>query len=619
MRALEAALAREHRTALALREVGTALGATRELDDLLELILAKLRELLEADRATLFLRDDAHREFLSRQVVAGQVQTIAVPFGQGIVGIVAATGNGIRLDDAPSDPRFSPDWDRVAGYRTRSLLAVPLKNHVGKIIGVTQVHNKRGRRGFDEEDEAILGALSTQAAVAIDSAQMVFSLTAANRELHQANIQVQRAANEYKMLLELERATGRATALVELCEAALATSMQVTRARGAALLLQDEETGEPTLYRLTSGSRGAEVTPVTDRTRGLARLLGTGAQELVRVPRGAAAPLWTEADAAALPLSSEGLLAVPLVGEGRPFGMLAALSRRDAAQAPGRGPGGGVGLFDAEDARALELIAANTSTAIRLFWASEARESGRRLTAIGRLLSSIIHDLKTPMTVISGYAQLMADTDSREQRERYAESILRQFDVLAAMQREVLEFARGETTVLVRRIYVSRFFDELRRELEQELGARPIRLELRADTKLVARFDEHRVGRALHNLARNAVEAMGEQGGRLTVSAEALGDELALRVSDTGPGVPSEVRGRLFRSFVTAGKPQGTGLGLAMVKKVADEHGGRVEVESSPSGATFTLWLPLAGAPRERRGGAGEDADPSSVSPSSAA
>ena len=112
------------------------------------------------------------------------------------------------------------------------------------------------------------------------------------------------------------------------------------------------------------------------------------------------------------------------------------------------------------------------------------------------------------------------------------------------------------------------------------------------DSKLTARFDEARVARALHNLARNAIEAMREKGGTLAIVGELRARDLAITVSDTGPGIPKEIEGRLFQSFVTAGKKGGTGLGLAIVKKIAEEHGGRVDVESSKAGSRFTLVLP---------------------------
>ena len=112
------------------------------------------------------------------------------------------------------------------------------------------------------------------------------------------------------------------------------------------------------------------------------------------------------------------------------------------------------------------------------------------------------------------------------------------------------------------------------------------------DTKLVARFDEGRLARVIHNLARNAIEAMGEAGGVLTIGARMDGQDLLITVQDTGPGIPAAIEGQLFQSFVTMGKAGGTGLGLAIVKKIVEEHGGSVSVSSSSAGATFELRLP---------------------------
>jgi signal transduction histidine kinase len=160
------------------------------------------------------------------------------------------------------------------------------------------------------------------------------------------------------------------------------------------------------------------------------------------------------------------------------------------------------------------------------------------------------------------------------------------------MQREVLEFARGERTIFVRRVYLHKFFNDIRQQLGHEVDGRAIELEMAIDAKVVARFDEGRMARAIHNLARNAVEAMAERGGKLTLRAGLDGGDLVIAVSDTGPGVPKEIEGRLFQSFVTLGKQGGTGLGLAIVKKIVEEHGGTVSVRSSENGATFELRIP---------------------------
>jgi signal transduction histidine kinase len=110
----------------------------------------------------------------------------------------------------------------------------------------------------------------------------------------------------------------------------------------------------------------------------------------------------------------------------------------------------------------------------------------------------------------------------------------------------------------------------------------------------VARFDEGKILRVIHNLARNAAEAMGEKGGRFTirVARDTENDELVITFQDTGPGIPKEIEHRLFQSFVTSGKKGGTGLGLAITKRIAEEHGGTISVHSSSRGATFKMRLP---------------------------
>ena len=572
------ALRHEQRISRALREVGTALGTTLDLDDLLELILGKITELLEADRATLYLLDEAKGELVSRIVVGGEVRSIRMKVGHGIAGLVADTGESIRVDDAYRDPRFEKEWDLLTGYRTTSMLATPLRNHLGRTIGVLQVLNKRGAHGFTNDDEAIASALSTQAAVAIDNSRLVLSLIQKNRQLIDTKEQLERKFRELSLLFELERATARATSIEELVRVALEQAAGAGDSRGAILRLADEETGDLVDYVFDRESPGGLSRHPAKSGEGL---LGRAMRETdpilllgAAVAPGTSHPLSFHASSA---------LSLALEGEESALGAIAVFSSGDDR------------LLSDTDVGLLRLVAANVSTAVRLFNASRARERGERLTSIGRLLSQVIHDFKTPMTVISGYVQLMADAEEPGQRHEYSELVLKQFDVLTAMQREVLEFARGARAIFVRRVYLKKFFGELERQLRIEVGhagGAPIELKVQVDSKLTARFDEARVARAIHNLARNAIEAMRDKGGLLGIQGEMRGSDLLLAVSDTGPGIPKEIEGRLFQSFVTAGKKEGTGLGLAIVKKIAEEHGGRVDLESSPSGSRFTLVLP---------------------------
>lgn len=597
------ALRHAERVSQALREVGIALGTTFDLDDLLELILGKLTELVEADRATLYLLDEAHDELVSRMVVGEQVRSVRMKVGHGIAGLVAQTGRALRVRDAYSDARFERDWDVLAGYRTSSILAAPLKNHVGRTIGVIQILNKRGADEFTSEDEAILSALSTQAAVAIDNSRLFLSLIQKNKQLLDTKGELERRLRDLSLLFELERATGRATTLEELALPLLSLSAKSTEARGAALLVAEEESGDLVEYVYDVEEPGKLRRIGVKAGEGLlAAAMSRG--EMLHVRPSAPSPHWHERVEGSLRFSVDAALVLPLEGDDGPLG------------AVGLFGSAGSRAFTGEDESLMLLVGANVSTAVRLFFASQSRERGERLTSIGRLLSQVIHDFKTPMTVISGYVQLMADAGDAKKRHEYAEEVLKQFDVLTSMQREVLEFARGERTLFVRRVYLHKFFADLRRQLELELqlSGKPIELKLNVDTKVVARFDEARLARAVHNLARNAIEAMAE-GGVLTLRGKLEGKDLLIAVSDTGPGVPPAIEHRLFQSFVTMGKEGGTGLGLAIVKKIVEEHGGQVKVKSSSRGATFELILPQpelpeAAKPAARKSSKGQRSTP---------
>jgi signal transduction histidine kinase len=576
---LRHALAREERIARALREVGNALGTTLELDDLLELILGRLTDLLEADRSTLYLLDESAGDLVSRIVVGQKVRSIRLKVGHGIAGTVAKTGKPIRIRDAYKDPRFEPEWDLLSGFRTTTMLAAPMKNHLGRTIGVIQVLNKRTAEEFTFEDEAILSALSTQAAVAIDNSRLFLSLIQKNRQLLDTKVQLEHRVKDLELLFELERSTARAASVEELATAALLAAAKATEARGASLLLAEDGSGDLVQYVCD-----AESTAKLDRF-GIKNGEGFLARAMVetaplRISNAQQNPDFNPRVEGRFPFPVESVAALALEGDGAPLGALGVFTKR-----AGR-------AFNDQDASLLALVTANVSTAVRLFNASAARERSERLTSIGRLLSQVIHDFKTPMTVISGYVQLLPGIDDRKVRDDYARQILKQFDVLTAMQREVLEFARGERRVFVRKVYLNKFFNDIRQQLGHEIDGRAIELEMAVDSKLVARFDEARMARAIHNLARNAVEAMAERGGRLTLGAGLEGSDLVIAVSDTGPGIPPEIEGRLFQSFVTAGKEGGTGLGLAIVKKIAEEHGGSVSVRSSERGATFEMRIP---------------------------
>lgn len=587
---LDALLGRSERTVKALRDVGLALGSTLDLDQLLELILRKIAELLQADRATLYLLDEQRQRLLSRIIIGDEAKSIELSVGSGIAGHVAKFGQTVRIKDAYRDRRFSRHWDDMTGYRTRSILAAPMKNHVGRTIGVIQVLNKQstaqgGQDEFSQYDEELLTALATQAAVSIDNSRLFLSVIQKNMQLVETKEQLEHRVADLKLLFELESSMARATLFEDLARAVVTEASRACGAQAGAMMVDEGEEGVFLYFVDVTRGQPPEVRKIGVR-RGEGILgVAMNTNEAQHLPVGEAArpasPPVSSRLGSLLGLEVKSAIAMPLEGpDDAPIGALALYNATR--------PGG-----FSQDARALlRLISANASTAVRLFLSRIERERGRRMSSLGRLFSGVMHDLKTPLTVIHGYVQLMAMAEAPKIRAEHAHLIMKQFDVIASMQREVLEFAKGERSILIRRLFLEKFFGEIEQQIQREIEGTKVRFQLELLDRGAARFDEVKVQRVLGNLVRNAIEAMGERGGQLTLRVERSGDDLVITVGDTGRGIPEEIRGRLFNSFVTSGKRGGTGLGLSIVKKIVEEHRGKVTVDSSRSGTKFVIRLP---------------------------
>lgn len=144
--------------------------ATADLDELLNIIIARSMELLEAERATLFLYDSARNEMVSR--IAAGAKEIRVPATAGIVGAAAASQTSLCIPDAYADPRFNREVDRQTGFVTRNLLAIPLRDYRGELVGVLEVLNKRGG-AFSPDDMKLAETLAAQAGVVLQRARLL--------------------------------------------------------------------------------------------------------------------------------------------------------------------------------------------------------------------------------------------------------------------------------------------------------------------------------------------------------------------------------------------------------------------------------------------------------------
>ena len=158
----------------AVLHLGHALASIKDLKQLVaSQMVPELVQLLNADRGSVYLIDDERQELYSVIALGVELREIRMPIDRGLAGWVARTGEVLNVPDAHEDDRFNPEFDRRSGYRTKSVLAVPMLDPQGRRIGVVQVINKKGADVFSKEDEELLTAIASEAAVAIINVRLV--------------------------------------------------------------------------------------------------------------------------------------------------------------------------------------------------------------------------------------------------------------------------------------------------------------------------------------------------------------------------------------------------------------------------------------------------------------
>jgi len=221
-----------------------------------------------------------------------------------------------------------------------------------------------------------------------------------------------------------------------------------------------------------------------------------------------------------------------------------------------------------------------------------------RMALIGRFASSVVHDLKSPLASIIMAVELgCRDQSEADHRKMCRELVVQQVDRIQNFVNEILEFTRGTTTgtTLTETDYDA-FVKSVVRELEPEARLSHVTLVYQPPPETVkVALHASRLARVLHNLVHNAGQAM-PHGGQILLRVRALDRHVQTEVADTGPGLPSELMGRLFEPFATHGKSAGTGLGLSICRKTIQEHGGEITARNEPGGgAVFSFTLPRGG------------------------
>jgi signal transduction histidine kinase len=237
------------------------------------------------------------------------------------------------------------------------------------------------------------------------------------------------------------------------------------------------------------------------------------------------------------------------------------------------------------------LVQALNATGARL--ADERRRAGaaERLAAVGRLAAGLSHEIRNPIAAMRLKAENALAAINDERRISALRSILEQVGRLDALLRDLLAMTQRREPELVESdlaVFLERTA-EAHRELAASKGVKLVVGSAPAASSPPL-FDDVQMHRALDNLILNAIENT-PVGGTVEIAAEHNASNLRLRVRDTGHGVPDSIRERLFEPFVT-GRPEGTGLGLAVVREIARAHGGEARLVPTTEGAEFEIEVP---------------------------
>lgn len=560
-----------------IQDICAALGAYERQDELLTFVMDRLTRIMFCERATLFLLEDDGEFLWSRVVSANETSELRIQLGEGIAGWVAKHGKSINLKDAYKDPRFLHRYDRLTGFRTESILCQPMRNRDGAIIGVVQALNKRSG-WFTVDDESLLSAITNTTAIVIENHRLYLEAVDTTLELAAARAELEVRVRHLDTLYEIQRRISEADDPSAMLEEVPVTLASVIASYGCALTIVASGLEREVAFRRPT--KDGVFTP-TERT------WDTALRDAVlreQRPMRHSGPCGVLGDK-----SATAIVAAPLIADGAVLGVIELIDRcsGDVANRP---------EYSRDDERLVSLVAAQIAPAIARRLAAAQRERQGRLSAIGHMLSGVMHDMRTPLTIAQGYLQLMERSDDPEKRTQFAQAIQAQFAHLNGMTKELLGYARGESALYTRTVHLHAFASALEDELKLEFADRGVDVTVRAAYRGDARMDDGKLRRVLFNLARNAREAM-PNGGAYTVTIDREGDDLVFRTEDTGVGIPPQIQDRLFEAFVTSGKSDATGLGLAIVKKLVDEHGGVVTFASTPGeGTVFEIRLPVFAA-----------------------
>lgn len=245
----------------------------------------------------------------------------------------------------------------------------------------------------------------------------------------------------------------------------------------------------------------------------------------------------------------------------------------------------------------VELAEVVDSLYTRVRFALQARESAQ-LASLGRLVASIVHEIRNPMWTLKAFAQMLPEKqDNKAFLKEYAELIPQETERIEKLAEQLLNLAKPRVYKIVKTDIHNVINDTVTLSMPQVAGyGCTITSNLNAEERLVM-ADENALRQVFVNLIRNSSEAMRSRVEEKRIEIRSFNNDgwLQIEVEDSGPGLPREIRKKLFTTFTSSGKQTGLGLGLAISQEIIKVHNGHIMADTErEQGCLFTIWLPLA-------------------------
>lgn len=532
----------------ALYQVSRVLGSSLQLDDVLNQVMDSIIALTGAERGFLMLFDEANelQIMAARNMERMNLDEDEFEISRTVIQLVAETGEQVVTTNASTDPRFASKVS-VVTHQLRSIQCVPLRTR-GKVIGVVYVDNRIRTGVFSETDLEMLSTFATQAAIAIENAQL-FTRT---------DVALGHRVDELSRLQEIDQQLNQTLDFGKVMDLTLGWAVRVTGAHNGAIALIDLEEGE---------------------TRVVAKHGETPSTVMKMLH-----------DDYTLDGDREDSLTVPIQREGRVIGVIG-LDRGDGRR------------FDPESFAFVTRLADHAAIAIenaQLYGAvKRANEAKNEFVAV------MTHELRVPMTSIKGYTDMIPMVGQlTDQQKGYLNIIKSNVDRMTLLVSDLSDISRIESGRLTLEamdgVRVGEVLNDLLPSLRNEIEKREhtINIEMPAELPSV-RVDPKRVSQVFTNLISNAYKYT-PNGGSITIRAYRDNGQVRCDIVDTGVGMTPEQVSKLFTKFWRADDPHvreqpGSGLGLTIAKNLVEMQGGDMSVSSTKGqGTTFSFTMPIS-------------------------